>query len=277
MAVTCSHSRLAHAAPAVPANVTPAAAGVEPSAVVTAPATVIITKPVTNICHNNNSDLDDLPELLSASSSSSNSSGELSFSISSSRFTMMTAINNIAEYQQSVPTKPLTLSAGKVTPEQLQKWELGCRQYFFHKDVEADNQVKRVAWGLLDPRIQQWYSIDSGRLNALDFAEFMVELRSYWLPSDWASDLRLKMLSSRQGTRPFLEWVVDMQTQNSLLVGDEAHLSKAGLHYHLEANMSKDLAVEYCSSEAKNEATLRLWIEKVKKLDEKRMRDTRQL
>ena len=81
------------------------------------------------------------------------------------------------------------------------------------------------------------------------------------------------MLSSRQGTRPFLKWVVDMQTQNSLLVGDEAHLSEARLCYHLEANMNKDLAVEYCSSDAKNDATLRLWIEKVKKLDEKCMRD----
>lgn len=68
-----------------------------------------------------------------------------------------------------------------------------------------------------------------------------------------------------------------MQTQNSLLVGDKAHLSKAGLCYHLEANMSKDLAVEYHSSDAKNEAMLRLWIEKVKKLDKKCMQDAQQL
>ena len=53
--------------------------------------------------------------------------------------------------------------------------------------------------GILVPRIQQWYSIESERLNALNF---MDELWTYWLPSDWASDLRLRvrMLSSRQGT-----------------------------------------------------------------------------
>ena len=270
-AVTRSFSQLARAAPAVPVNVTPSPVGVNPIATAPAPTTVIIAEPVAD------NDLDDLPELLSASSSSSDSSFERGCPVVRSTCATMTAISNVAEYQQSAPTKPPTLSAGEVTPEQLQKWELGCRQYFFHKDVEADNQVKRVAWGLLDPRIQQWYAIEAERLNGLDFGDFMVELRSYWLPSDWASDLRLKMLSSRQGTRPFLEWVVDVQTQNSLLVGDEAHLSEAGLRYHLEANMNKDLAVEYRSSDAKNAATLRLWIEKVKKLDEKRMRDARQL
>ena len=196
MAVTHSHSWLTHAAPTVPANMMPAAAGVKLSTIITAPATVIITEPVADIRLNNDSDLDNLPELLSALLSSSNSSSKLVLSISSSRFTMMTAISSIAKYQQSAPMKPPTLSASEVTPKQLQKWELSCQQYFFHKDVEANNQVKCVAWGLLDLWIQQWYSIDSGHLNTLDFAEFMVELCSYWLPSDWASDLCLKMLSS---------------------------------------------------------------------------------
>ena len=75
----------------------------------------------------------------------------------------------------------------------------------------------------------------------------------------------------------FLEWVVDIQTQNSLLVRHEAHLSEPGLRYHLEANMNKNLAIEYRTSDAKNEATLRIWVEKVKEFDEKRIRDARQL
>ena len=161
----------------------PTPVGVKLIAIVPTLTTVIIAEPVAD------NDLDDLPKLLSASSSSSDSSFEHGFPVSCSMCATMTAISNVAEYQQSAPMKPLTLSTGEVTPKQLQKWELSCRQYFFHKDVEAGNQVKHVAWGLLDLWIQQWYVIEAECLNGLDFGDFMVELRSYWLPSDWALDL----------------------------------------------------------------------------------------
>ena len=101
----------------------------------------------------------------------------------------------------------------------------------------------------------------------------MDELRRFWLPSDWASELRLKMLSSRQGSCPFHEWVVDVQTQNSILVNDTAHMSDANLRYHFEAHMHKDLAIEYCTSDAKDETDLCKWIEKVKRLNKKRQHE----
>ena len=165
-------------------------------------------------------------------------------------------MTSIGEYQQGAPMKPPTLTPGEVMPEQLQKWEMGCSQYFFHKDIAADDQVKRVTWGLLDPQIQQWYSVENGRLNALTFNSFMDKLRRFWLPSDWASELCLKMLSSHQGSHPFHEWVVDIQTQNSILVNDTAHMSNANLRYHFEAHMHKDLAIEYRTSDAKDETDL---------------------
>ena len=186
-------------------------------------------------------------------------------------------MTSIGEYQQGAPTKPPTLTPGEVTPEQLWKWEMGCSQYFFHKDIAVDDQVKRVAWGLLGPRIQQWYSVENRRLNALTFNSFMDELRRFWLPSDWASELHLKMLSSCQGSSPFHEWVVDVQTQNSILVNNTAHMSNANLCYHFEAHMHKDLAIEYRTSDVKDEADLCKWIEKVKRLNEKRQCKARSL
>ncbi|KAI9449465.1 hypothetical protein HD554DRAFT_2034239 [Boletus coccyginus] len=79
---------------------------------------------------------------------------------------------------------PPTLTPGEVTPEQLHKWEMGCLQYFFHKDIATDDQVKCIVWGLLDLHVQQWYSVENAQLNVLTFPEFMNELQHFWLPSN---------------------------------------------------------------------------------------------
>ena len=50
-------------------------------------------------------------------------------------------------------------------------------------------------------------------------------------------------------------------------------MNDQGLQFHFEVNMNKDLALQYRSSDARTEVTLRFWVEKVKKLDEKWLRD----
>jgi len=85
------------------------------------------------------------------------------------------------------------------------------------------------------------------------------------------------MLSSRQGSWPFHEWVVNVQTQNSILINDTAHMTDGNLRYHFEAHMHKDLANEYRTLDTKDEADLCRWIEKVKKLDEKQLQEARSL
>ena len=212
----------------------------------------------------------DPPALVDVSSSDSNSDFDYTSCHCPTYSTM-----SITEYQQASTTKPPVLTPGTVSPEQLRMWEMGCLQYFHHKMISAADQVQYVAWGLHDPRIQQWYAIDAGCLNILDFTSFMAELRNYWLPTDWAADLRLKMLSSHQGSHPFHEWVIDVQTQNTMLANHDGHMNDQGLRFHFEANMNKDLALQYRSSDARTEVALRFWVKKVKKLDEKRLRDAR--
>lgn len=81
----------------------------------------------------------------------------------------------------------------------------------------------------------------------------------------------MKMLSSRQTTQPFHEWTAEFQTQNTLLIGLDSHLSTEKVQYHLEVHMNFDLANEYRNcSEACDEPEFHKWVEKVKKLDEKR-------
>ena len=161
----------------------------------------------------------DPPALVDVSSSDSDSDFDYT-SCHRPTYSMM----SITEYQQASTTKPLVLTPGMVSPEQLCMWEMGCLQYFHHKMISAADQIQYVVWGLHDPRIQQWCAIDAGHLNALDFTSFMAELRDYWLPTDWATDLRLKMLSSHQGSHPFHEWVINVQTQNAMLTNHDGHM-----------------------------------------------------
>lgn len=185
-----------------------------------------------------------------------------------------TALSHTGRCEQSAPSKaPPVLTAGDVTPEALRAWELGCMNFFRQKGVAADDQVVKVAGNLLDPRIQDWYSNNGDHLMSLSFAEFMTEVRKYWLPSDWAATVRQKMLSSTQGTKAFHLWAVEVESLNVLLRGSESYLSEVHLRFHLESHMNSDLAAEYRMTILSKETDFRVWLDMVRLLDEKRVRD----
>jgi hypothetical protein len=185
-------------------------------------------------------------------------------------------MSKTARVEQVAANKPPLLTPGDVSPEALRAWEMGCRQFFMHKSVDAAEQVAKVAWGLQDPRIQDWYLNDQDRINKLSFADYLAEVRSYWLSSDWADIVRQRMLSSTQGSKPFNEWAVQVQSQNTLLRGSTSHLDDTNLRYHLESHMHADLAADYREMKV-TETDLRKWIEIVRLLDERRLREaTRQ-
>ena len=176
-------------------------------------------------------------------------------------------------YEQVAPNKAPLLTAGDITPEALRAWEMGCYQFFWQKEVVEKEQVKKVAWNLQDPRVQDWYSNDCERLNALTFSAFMKEVQSYWLCSDWATIVRQRLLLSTQGDKPFHVWAAETQSQNDLLRGDPSHLSDEAIRYHLESHMHPDLMADYRSVKVDKEEDLRTWIDRVRSLDEKRLRD----
>lgn len=97
---------------------------------------------------------------------------------------MSATTTKIACVDQPAPTKPPFLTPGEITPEVLRKWEMGCRQFFKHKKIPAEEQVGTVAWGMQEPTIQEWYLNDQDRMDKLTFKEYMAEVRTYWLPSD---------------------------------------------------------------------------------------------
>jgi len=183
----------------------------------------------------------------------------------------MSAPSKTARSEQLSASKPPFLTPGEVTPEALRAWEMGCTQYFNLKSVPDDEMVKKVAWGMQDPRIHDWYLTNQEEIDAMPFKVYMMLVRSVWLPLGWADAVRRKMLSSMQGQRPFNEWAIDMQSQNTLLHGTTSHLPDANILYHLESHMNAELAADY-HAENIDEEDLRLWIEKVCVLDGKRIR-----
>ncbi|KAG1760460.1 hypothetical protein EDD22DRAFT_781129, partial [Suillus occidentalis] len=160
---------------------------------------------------------------------------------------------------------------GDLTPEAICKWEMGCRQYFKHKEVPTNEQVGKVAWGMQEPSIQDWYLNDQDHMDSLTFTEYMAEFHAYWLPSDWDDVTHQKLLSSCQGDKLFSEWVVEVQSLNSLLHGIPSQLTELSICHHLEAHMLPDLRMEYCAKKVKEIQNFHPWLEAIHVLDKKRM------
>ncbi|KAG2063123.1 hypothetical protein BDR04DRAFT_1039109, partial [Suillus decipiens] len=124
-----------------------------------------------------------------------------------------------AKVEQAAPNKLPKLLAGELTPETAQEWEIACTTYFMHRDVEAKDQVRMIAFGMLDPRLHTWYLTQRATLDQGTFEEYVATLKKDWLESHWATKLKKKVLGSHQGTQRFYEWALDLQNLNALLYG----------------------------------------------------------
>jgi len=129
-----------------------------------------------------------------------------------------------ATFIQPNSSKPPTLTPGRIGPDLLRKFQIGCLSYFQNKDIDPANQVKCVAWGLQDPLIQDWYMNDRERIEALAFDAFIVEIRNRWLKRGWETTLRNNLYSSRMGNDSFWDWAVKFQSNNSLLIDSPSHM-----------------------------------------------------
>ncbi|KIO09532.1 hypothetical protein M404DRAFT_22030 [Pisolithus tinctorius Marx 270] len=205
----------------------------------------------------------------------SSSSSSDSFTAVIPTIVMSSTQSQMVRCENTTPGKtPPFLTAGDITPEGLRSWELGCENYFRLKSVAEDVQVAKVVGHLLDPHIQDWISNNGSRLTALTFSEFMEEVRTYWLPSDWAEAIQQKMLSSMQGNKAFHLWAVEVESLNVLLRGSEFHLTEDHLHFHLESHMHPDLTAEYHLTSSHHEKRFQAWLDLVHLLDEKCVHDT---
>ena len=171
-----------------------------------------------------------------------------------------------------------TLTLGRITLEVLHQWERACKEYFRTKHVTVGKQVESVLLRLQDLHVADWAEANESDLIALKFPEFMAKLRNKFLERDWDRKIKLLMLASRQGERPFPEWTYEMQTRNALLCGRPYHFSDEALCEMLKNNMDLglELRVRRIAADAESPMQLRDWIEAVKAEDEYVVRERKE-
>jgi hypothetical protein len=180
-----------------------------------------------------------------------------------------------AEVSHSTSSKLPMLSAGNVSPEVMRQFENACRSFFRNKEgLESKDYVARIAGGLQDLLISDWYWTAHKTFDVLSFNDFMKEFRLKWLLNDWEQDIWRRVLGTKQAG-PFWEWAVKIWSLNTLLCGTPTHLDDASLLNQLEANLEPSLS-HACDDERVNEDTLDKWLDKVKILDEKKRQECQQ-
>ena len=171
----------------------------------------------------------------------------------------------LATVEDANPKIAPTLMPGKITPEILHRWEKSCKEYFRIKNIAESKKVESILSRLQDLRIADWAEANETILKVLEFSEFMDRLKERALEKDWDRKIKLSMLWSKQGGRPFHEWAYELQTRNALLRGRPCHFSEEALREVLQNGMDQSLELRIRRLE---EASLYEWIEAVRLEDE---------
>ncbi|KAG2072905.1 hypothetical protein BDR04DRAFT_1116616 [Suillus decipiens] len=162
----------------------------------------------------------------------------------------MFSASKIAHVEQSAASKPPFLTLGEVMPEALRSWEIGCYQFFMHKNIPEEDM--------------DWYLTNQEEIDVMMFKEYMAKVCHLWLSLGWVDTVRCKMLASTQGQCPFSKWAIKIQSKNTLLQGTASHLPDVSILYHLESHMNTELTADY-HAEKIVEEDLCNWIEKAER------------
>ena len=174
----------------------------------------------------------------------------------------------MASVEQSSPSKVLILSPGDISPSVMRTFEHGCRNFFVHKKIVADDQVSLIISGIVDSRIGDWISAERDRLIALSFDAFMVEFRTNYLAEDWEEDTLCELLSMTQGIASFWDFAVAIQSKNSLLRDTTSHLPNDKLRQQIGAGMELRLSKKVSAEKLNQVADFRKWMNEVHRCDE---------
>jgi hypothetical protein len=183
-------------------------------------------------------------------------------------------MSTITESKAEVKTSKLKecpmLMPGTIDPVIFQSWNLACKRYMKHAAKTPEEIVSLVAEGMMEPRLVAWYQADQKRIDGLTLAKYMEELAILVLEKDWDHKLRVQVLSSKQGKRPFMNWAIEMENLNAILLtsAPTRALSTDALKNQLEANLNLELLDDLCA-EPVVATTLAPWKLEVKERDDR--------
>ena len=169
--------------------------------------------------------------------------------------------------------RPPVMSDGKVTPAVVENFESSCDIYFMSANgISEEKKVARLFGSFQSQRIKDWIIVNRTTLADLTFPDFMKEFRKRWLPKDWDITLHAKILRTilDPTKETFEAWVRRVQILNVTLRGTPRHSSETELRFQLEANLDKELRTMANDEMAYEIKELRPWIQKVRRLDNKR-------
>ncbi|KAF8994179.1 hypothetical protein BDQ17DRAFT_1431204 [Cyathus striatus] len=110
------------------------------------------------------------------------------------------------------------LTAGHITPLLFYNWGIACCHFTKHSEKKPEEVVSFVADSMLEPHLVAWYNSDSKHIDVLTLDAYLLELSKLVLKKNWATKLRNKILSSHQGSKPFMDWKIELENLNAVLI-----------------------------------------------------------
>ncbi|KAF8984338.1 hypothetical protein BDQ17DRAFT_1548843, partial [Cyathus striatus] len=165
------------------------------------------------------------------------------------------------------------LTAGRIDPVVFYSWSIACRRFAKHAEKKPSEIVSFVAGAMLEPRLVAWYNSDTTRIDALTLEAYLLELSKLVLLKNWGKKIRNQILSSTQGSKSFMDWKIELENLNAILISTSpAHTVDrlSALKNHLEANMDADLKLAIEDEELLcTGSDFTVWAQEVAERDEK--------
>ena len=206
----------------------------------------------------------------SSSEFSSSDSDELSaYSQLKSAYNHPKMSSNLATVEHPVTKHCPIITGGDLTPQTLLLAENTFNEFFIAKGVPTEDEIKLILGTFKDVHIRDWIATDRERLLGLTFSEFMSEVRTNFLPSDWVESVRMSLLGMRMTRNTkFWDYAQGVRALNIVLRGTASYLEEPTLRNQLEAGLETGLQSECAREELYKLTTLKEWIERVRKIDE---------
>ncbi|TFK52921.1 hypothetical protein OE88DRAFT_1643658 [Heliocybe sulcata] len=171
-----------------------------------------------------------------------------------------------ASVEQASSKSPPLLLPGDLTPAVLHDWRESCKAFCYNqKDLKPEDYVKRVAYGMRDPRLRNWYRARREAINAMSLEDYIKEMSARFLRPGWEDDHHNTLLLVTQGEHSFWDWANHIQSENTTLIDTPHHLSDADLRKHLNTHMHPETKF-LCKDEKANEIVkFEDWLERKNK------------
>ena len=110
--------------------------------------------------------------------------------------------------------------------------------------------------------------MDHDCIITLSFEVFMVEFHANYLSEDWEEDTLHELLSMTQGSTWFWDFLVAMQSKNSLLCRTLSHLPDDKLCHQINAGMEIRLSKKLSSEKQNERVDFHKWLNEVRRCND---------